>query len=174
MRIKLLISGVIIVCFIISIHAQEVKPFDKYNGLEWNGMNKPCKLCYIEGVLSSAHYIYAYIFENIDSYFSEKMLSALKRGRHLTRSERDLIQGVNKELNESNPERIYGSLILDRYIKSLDEFYTDLENIPIPIAAALTVVKKKIDGEPKETVDKYIISLREKYEEEEEIQQTNK
>lgn len=174
MRIKLLMSGVIIVCFIISIHAQEVKPFDKYNGLKWKEMNKPCKLCYIEGVLSGTHYIHTYVFGNIDSYFSEKMLSALKKGRQLTRSERDLIQGVNKKLNEGNPERIYGNLSLDQYIESLDEFYLDFENIPIPIAAALTVVKKKIDGEPKETVDKYIISLREKYAEKEEIQQTNK
>jgi hypothetical protein len=169
MRIKLLITGIIIVCFIITIHTQEAQPFNKYNGAKWKEMNKPCKLCYIEGALSSAYYMHNYIFRNIDSYFSEKMLLALKKGRQLTRSERDLIQGVTKKLYKCDPERIYGSLILDQYIESLDEFYKDFNNIPIPIAAAMTIVKKKIDGEPKEAIDKYIIGLREKYAEREEI-----
>lgn len=171
MRIKLLITWIIIVCFIITIHTQEAKPSDKYNGAKWKEMNKPCKLCYIEGALSSAHYMHNYVFKNIDSYFSEKMLSALKRGRQLTRSERDLIQGVTKKLYECDPEAIYGSLILNQYVESLDEFYEDLNNIPIPIAVAITIMKRKIDGEPEEAMEKYIMSLREKFSEKEEMQQ---
>jgi len=74
-------------------------------------------------------------------------------------------------LCKCDPEQIYGSLILNQYVESLEEFYEDFNNIAIPIAAAMTIVKKKIDGEPKETMEKYIISLREKFSEKEEMQQ---